>query len=182
MKFAGLKITVLRNAYPVYAVLGLIPATIRLGYALLTRHRERDPRAWALVPLLGVGMATYHAVGQIFHQLGHALAARLSGHPMTGVRYEYIFSYSEYPVDEPTLPPNVHIQRSLGGFAATLLMLAGIAALWSRVRRITHWFPRWLYGFVAFDTVIFIIGGIMSDVMYVVEKGWLPKDEETPSS
>ena len=55
-------------------------------------------------------------LGEWAHQLGHAMAARRVGYPMSGVHWAWWLSASVYPKDEPPLPPGIHIQRALGGF------------------------------------------------------------------
>lgn len=182
MKIAGLKITIDRTAYPAYVILGLVPMVVRGAYVVLFHRSEL--RSLSTLPLLGLCTASYHAFGQLVHQLGHILAARAAGHPMTGMRYEYGFSFSEYPPNEPSLPAIVHVQRSLGGFGGGVLLLATALTLWLRVGRAAHGFKRWVLGFVLFDTLLLFIGTVLSDVMYVVQKGWIERqpDNKTPQS
>jgi hypothetical protein len=61
--------------------------------------------------------ALLHWAFELVHCLGHALAAKWTGYPMTGIRFGmlYIFAATLYPLDEPELPPSVHIRRALGG-------------------------------------------------------------------
>ena len=65
------------------------------------------------------------------HQWGHSRAARRTGYPMIGVHHFSLFSACLYPLDEPHLPPAIHIRRALGGFWINLLigLLLGAAAL-----------------------------------------------------
>src|SRR5688572_4349538 len=90
---------------------------------------------WLLQPLplaLGLGLAGVglHWAADLWHQLGHAWAARSTGHPMVGIRLWGPFSASLYPADEPALPAALHVRRALGGPAASgLLTLAAGAAL-----------------------------------------------------
>ena len=68
-----------------------------------------------------------HWGSEIFHQFGHAWAARRTGHPMVGIRLWGVLSASVYPTDEPPLPGSVHVRRALGGPEFSLLAsLAGI--------------------------------------------------------
>ena len=53
---------------------------------------------------LGLFAVILHWIGNIAHQLGHARAARASGHPMVGIRLWGLLSSSIYPADEPPLP------------------------------------------------------------------------------
>jgi hypothetical protein len=84
--------------------------------------------------IIGGLMATVlHWVSELVHQLGHAWAARRTGHPMLGVRFGkwLLLGTCLYPPDEGTLPAAVHVRRALGGPASSLLLtvLAGLAAL-----------------------------------------------------
>ena len=78
---------------------------------------------------LGFGGAVLHFAGEVFHQLGHARAARRAGAPMTGVRYWWVLGSSLYPENEAEQPPAVHIRRALGGPVASLWLAAILAGL-----------------------------------------------------
>lgn len=96
---------------------------------------------WLILSLIGwqgldwgVGTAVFaallatilHFFGELWHQLGHAWAARRTGYPMSGVMYVWVLAASLYPRDEPELPARIHIRRALGGPAASFFMsLAG---------------------------------------------------------
>lgn len=71
-----------------------------------------------------------HFLGEFWHQLGHAWAAKRTGWPMSGIMFIWILAASLYPRDEPELPSRIHIRRALGGPAASLLMtvLSGLLA------------------------------------------------------
>lgn len=98
-----------------------------LAFALLLLLFFAQPAAQAL--LLGAALVLMHHLGEVVHNLGHALAAHRTGFPMCGVRL-WGLGTSIYPEDEPALPPRVHIQRALGGpllstlFGLLLLALA----------------------------------------------------------
>jgi hypothetical protein len=81
--------------------------------------------------LFGLLCTALHWISELFHQLGHAYAARRTGYPMRGVLAWFILSQSLYPSDEPALPGRVHIRRALGGPGASLLFgcLTGLLAL-----------------------------------------------------
>ncbi len=72
-----------------------------------------------------------HWLAETLHQIGHARAARHTGHPMIGIRYWGLLSTSIYPTDEPVLPAELHIRRASGGplmssnvvIAATIILL-----------------------------------------------------------
>jgi hypothetical protein len=70
-----------------------------------------------------------HWLSEMWHQLGHAWAARRTGHPMIGVQLWGVLSRSMYPPDEPALPNRVHVQRALGGPLASALLTAIIGAI-----------------------------------------------------
>jgi hypothetical protein len=70
-----------------------------------------------------------HWASDIAHQLGHARAARATGHPMIGIRLWALLSSSIYPSDEGPLPGPVHIRRALGGPIASLLLTLVAAAI-----------------------------------------------------
>ena len=74
--------------------------------------------------LLGSLLAVLlHWIAALAHHLGHAWAARRTGHPMRGVRFGMlgILATSLYPPDELALPAQIHIQRALGGPMGSLL-------------------------------------------------------------
>ena len=80
--------------------------------------------------VLGALAATaLHWISDTLHQLGHARAARQTGHPMLGIRYWGVLSSSVYPADEPTLPAAVHLRRALGGPIMSALVTLVAAAL-----------------------------------------------------
>ena len=147
---------------------------MRGAYVALFRRSELHRRFVLTLPLLGICVATYHALAQFVHQLGHALAARTTGHPMTGIRYEYAFNYSEYPPDEAPLPDSVHIRRSFGGVGGTVLMLVIAVLLWLRRGMAANGFTRWFLAFVLLDSVLlFIASAVFSDgMLFIREEAW----------
>jgi hypothetical protein len=101
---------------------------------------------WAILSGVGIGLlklspavailgalaaALLHYLSETAHQLGHAWAARRTGHPMVGIQFWWVLSSSLYPADEPALPAAVHIRRALGGPIASLVvtLIAGGIAL-----------------------------------------------------
>jgi hypothetical protein len=72
--------------------------------------------------LAGLLSAAVFFVSELLHQLGHAWAARSTGHPMQGLHFFSLFSASVYPANEPELPRRIHVRRSLGGFWVNLLV------------------------------------------------------------
>jgi hypothetical protein len=75
--------------------------------------------------------AALQILSETLHQLGHARAARQSGHPMSGIRFWGLLASSLYPTDEPALPAAIHIRRALGGptISALVTILAAIILL-----------------------------------------------------
>ena len=80
--------------------------------------------------IIGALIATaLYWISDTVHQLGHARAARQTGHPMLGIRYWGVLSSSLYPANEPTLPAVVHIRRALGGPTLSSIVTIVAAAL-----------------------------------------------------
>jgi len=75
-------------------------------------------------------------LSDFLHHLGHAIAARRTEYPMTGVLFHTVLGTSVYPCDEPELPGSVHIRRALGGPALSfvVLIVASLAALFIPAR------------------------------------------------
>lgn len=109
----------------------------------------------------GLAAALLHYAADLVHQLGHALAARWTGHPMTGIRFWGPLSTSLYPSDEARLPAGVHIRRALGGPAASLLLfiLAGLLYL---VLHPLNVGLGWVMAFFALDSLlVFALGSFL---------------------
>jgi hypothetical protein len=95
----------------------------------------------SVIGTLGLGMSSavaitgglvammLHWCSDIVHQLGHARAARATGHPMIGIRLWGVLGASVYPREEGSLPASVHIRRALGGAPASLLLSVAAAAI-----------------------------------------------------
>lgn len=79
----------------------------------------------------GLAAMLLHWLSEAGHQLGHAWAARRTGHPMTGVCFWAVLGASRYPAGEGALPDAVHVRRALGGpfFSLALTIVAGALAL-----------------------------------------------------
>ena len=121
LKPLGLKLTSDSTALP--CTIALFAALTAAALLLL-----RLPFGDAL--LMGLAATVLHWVSGIWHDLGHAIAARLSGHSMIGLRLWTFFFINVYPSDEGELPPKVHVGRALGGpiASALLTVVFGIAA------------------------------------------------------
>ncbi|HKP52303.1 MAG TPA: hypothetical protein VJ183_06590 [Chloroflexia bacterium] len=96
------------------------------GAALLLLNRS-----FPVAITAGLIAVLLHWIGVVWHQLGHAWAARRTGHPMVGMNMWGALSSSLYPTDEEPLPRPIHIQRALGGPLASLVLtvLAAIPLL-----------------------------------------------------
>jgi hypothetical protein len=95
------------------------------------------------------------------HHLGHAFAARSTGHPMRGIAFWGVIGTSLYPPDEPPLPAAVHRRRALGGPPASALygLLLGWLALALRRRGGA---PYRVAQFLCFDNLVgFALGSLL---------------------
>lgn len=103
---------------------------------------------WAVLSVVGVGLlslpvgaavvgglvaAVLHYASELVHQLGHSIAARQTGYPMSGVAFWGPLGLSVYPKDEPALPGRLHIKRALGGplLSLVLTVVAGLLYLYA---------------------------------------------------
>jgi hypothetical protein len=99
-----------------------------------------------------------HIFNEVWHQIGHAWAARRTGYPMTGVHLWTGLGTSIYPPDEGDLPPDVHVRRALGGPMASLL-LSGVAAGIALALRPWDATPGWIAAFFFLDNLlVFTLG------------------------
>lgn len=118
----GVRITAERSAIVAGVVIWLVSALV-------------GRRVWRLRPGAavtgGLVVTLLHFFGELWHQMGHARAARKVGYPMVGIHMWSALGSSIYPADEPELPASVHVARALGGPQASLLLtlLAGAVAL-----------------------------------------------------
>jgi hypothetical protein len=81
--------------------------------------------------LQGLIVVLLHWLADLLHQAGHAIAARSTGYPMSGLRLWFLLSSGLYPLDEPELPARTHVRRALGGPIMSLIVsiIAGGIAL-----------------------------------------------------
>lgn len=86
---------------------------------------------WATAVTLGFFAGILHLLSELWHHLGHSIAARHAGWPMSGILFFWVLAVSLYPPNEPTLPARIHIQRALGGpiGSFSLALVAGILVL-----------------------------------------------------
>lgn len=113
--FTWLGVTVTIGAGGIVSFLVLIPILGRLASEWLGLDLTAAAAAGALSVLVMF-------VSECLHQFGHALAARRTGYPMTGVHFSSFLAASLYPPDEPELPAALHIQRALGGFGVNMII------------------------------------------------------------
>jgi len=121
----GLRISVMPSVMPALALLWVILALIAIF-------------AFGFPLAIAVGMTlvavVLHIVSELWHQLGHAFAARATGYPMVGVRFWWLLAASVYPENEPELAPAIHIRRALGGPIASALLSLVAGLLWLVLR------------------------------------------------
>ena len=106
----------------------------------------------------GLVAVLLHWASDIVHQLGHARAARATGHPMIGIRLWWLLSASIYPRDEGSLPAAVHIRRALGGPLASLLLTV-IAAMIALALRPLGGVSWWVALFFFLDNLLVLTLG-----------------------
>lgn len=135
-------------------VVGSVLLSALLSEAAVTRLRAS--RSEAVV--LGVLATLVHWASDIVHHLGHAWVAKRTGYPMVGIRLLAIDGISLYPIDEPALPPNIHIQRALGAPAASLLLSLLALGVAFALRPMGN-LPRWVSAFAVLDNLFFMTLG-----------------------
>ncbi|MEZ4517598.1 MAG: hypothetical protein R3C44_12485 [Chloroflexota bacterium] len=118
----GIKVTAGRSVGPTSLVLWVVFSL--LGW-----------RVWRLSPRKAIAggliVTGLHFLSELWHQLGHARAARRTGFPMSGIHFWGPLASSVYPPNEPPLPDDIHIARALGGPRASIMMtvLGSVLAL-----------------------------------------------------
>jgi hypothetical protein len=67
--------------------------------------------------LIGLVATLLHWTSVLLHHLGHFIASRTAGYPMSGLEIGMfgILARDLYLADEPELLPAIHIRRALGG-------------------------------------------------------------------
>jgi hypothetical protein len=135
---AGLRLSALPSAVAGLLILAVVLIVAAFWLLDLTMAQA------ILFGLLGTLL---HFLSELFHQFGHAWAARRAGYPMTGVRFWTIFSASVYPADEPPLPAAIHIRRALGGpmFSLLLALLSLPLALALRTGGLVGWLSLFFF-------------------------------------
>ncbi len=135
-------------------------AVLWLSLALLGRFLLGF--SWQDAVFGGLACVVLHWASEIWHQAGHASAARSSGYPMESVHMWYVFGFSRYPGDEPDLPDEIHLQRAIGGPKYSLLLTGVAAVLFFAISRIA---PAgvvfWVAAFFALDNLLFFTLGAL---------------------
>ena len=139
MRIFGLHISADRTALPCTLLLWM---ALSLAAGLLFRLSLAD----ALIA--GVAATLVHWFSALWHDAGHVIAARMTGHPMTGLRLWTVFAINQYPADEGELPAKVHVRRALGGPIASLVLTMIFAVLLFAVPQATALWWLVLFGFL----------------------------------
>jgi Zn-dependent protease len=151
-KLAGLKINMRLSVLPALILLWLALAAIGIWGIKLT----------ILAAVLGGLLAALlHPVSEFWHQLGHSVAARATGFPMSGILFWGLLGTSIYPPKERKLAAQIHIRRALGGPTASfvLALFAGVLAVALRsVGNVTWWS---LLFFFLDNLLIFTLGSLL---------------------
>jgi hypothetical protein len=107
-KLFGLQIGILPLAFVGTLVLWIL-------FTVIARSGFNIPFSESI--LMGFIATLLHWTFELIHSLGHAYAAKRTGHPMTGITFGAmaVFALTHYPKDEPELSPSIHIRRALGG-------------------------------------------------------------------
>lgn len=148
----GLEFAAHPSTGPAFAILWLVLAST--GYFAFNL-----PLGEAV--LGGLTCTLLHYLGELWHNLSHAAAARRTGYPMSGVTFWTILASSRYPKDEPDLPARIHISRALGGplgsglLALALGLLLPIFNQLPAVSRLTGFF------FFIDNLLVFTLGALL---------------------
>lgn len=151
-KLAGLTVS-----FDLTAVIGLAIFGVFLAW-LAGTLLPLSPSEAILAAVLSL---VIHVISEFLHNVGHSIAARRTGYPMTGLNYYLVIAMSLYPEDEGELPPQVHIRRALGGplfsMVVMVVCLLILLALWNQDGVI-----RFVAGFAfGVNLVIFSVGALL---------------------
>lgn len=149
-RWFGLRLSVSPVAILAFAVLGMVCTVLAAVWLKLGLLESLQAGLWS---------ALVFFISDLAHQWGHARAAQATGYPMTGIRFHSLFSASQYPPDEPPLPPQIHIRRALGGFWVNLLIGVSLAPFAGLMMLASGGggAARWVLPFVMF-TNVFVLG------------------------
>lgn len=126
---------------------------IWLSLSLLGYYALDIPLGTSII--LGFVATLLHYLLELIHSLGHAIAAKWIGYPMTEIRFGMYSFYAQtiYPKDEPELESSTHIIRALGGPIANFILafiLFAMIPLWRG-----NWY--WVGMFVFLDNLIYVV-------------------------
>ncbi len=100
------------------------------------------------ITVFGLGAVLIHYFAELLHNVGHAIAARSTGYPMSGIRLWYAFIGSLYPKDEPELSSRIHVTRALGGPILSLILalaMWGVLQVIPYANEIWQWWLRFFF-------------------------------------
>lgn len=137
-----------------------IISTVVLWLTLAFGLRRFTRLSWARSFLFASWAIDLHWISDFVHQMGHAVAARRTGFPMSGIHFWFLIGRSDYPADEPELPGSIHRQRASGGVPASLL-LGLLGLLFWRWRRPRSTGGRFLLGWFTLENIVFGIGALV---------------------
>jgi Zn-dependent protease len=146
----GLDVTITPRVLITYVALAVVLTLIALllGLSLIE------------AVIAGLIAALLHYALGLAHHIGHAIAARRTGYPMSGIHFWGILATSVYPRDELELPGSVHIQRALGGPIASGILSIVLAILAALVRP-PDTLLDWLIIFALTDNVLTFTIGVL---------------------
>lgn len=114
--------------------------------------------------IAGILATILHWISDLLHQYGHAFAAKQVGHPMNGLRMDWVLVFSRYPKNEPELAPQIHIVRALGGPAISALVTVAallLALVLVPMGGMAQFLATW---FLALNFFIFTVGALLPPV------------------
>lgn len=154
-RVAGMEVSLAPGFY--VASVALLAIYLVLSVAIF-HHTPKNAIVGAAVLVL------LHWLSEVWHNLGHFVAARRTGFPMTGVRLGtalLVFGTSVYPQHEQQLSAAVHIRRAIGGpLSNVLLGLAGL--ILAGVMAATHSHFTWVaVVFTLENFLVFVLGNFL---------------------
>jgi Zn-dependent protease len=120
-----------------------LPMAQLVVWGIMVREAGRLHPTRSFLTRLGVGALTMSVIlgSEWCHNLAHAAAAKLIGHPVDAIRVNFgmpLLIY--YDIEDPNVTPRQHIMRALGGpiFNAGVLALAVILRKFTRPKTIAR--------------------------------------------
>ncbi len=148
----GIELRILRSA--------IVGGLLLWASAALAFHFYLEFR-WIQAVAGGFLAALLHYFGEVWHQIGHASAARRTGFPMRAVALGWFLGTSIYPAAEPELPARVHIRRALGGLPFSLALGAAAGLIFVLLSP-EDGLAYWLAGFVCLENLlVFGLGALL---------------------